>query len=639
MKTNKLFRVICFFVITMLSGHATAQDWINVHMYYDGGEWAFPYRIDHFSQFDFSEDGYEMRGYYNDADGLEQIVPFSVDYLDSITFVTEPDSVPKSPYKVYGMYITTAGGQAVASKEEYVDCYVSIDGRGEYKNYSGTARIRGRGNSTWLWYDKKPYRIKLDVSDKILGIKKNRDWVLLANYRDPTDMMNTYGFEAARWMGMPFTNNTRYVEVFLNGDYIGIYQLTEQVEQGGHRVDINEQGGVLLSFDLDDGPGLSPGATDNFYSEGYGMPMCVKYPDDPTDSVVAQIKSDFAILEKAVKAGDYNAVDSLMDIQSLIDMVQIQEYLYNVELQAPRSVYMFRDAGGKYTLGPVWDWDAGYDFDWNHMETNHNYFSNYKKLILGTDPLRQSTGVPRFFTDMFASKTFVERYKASWAERKDSIFLAPWAECDKFLEHLKQGAITREETRWPIGKNTLEEIENLKTWLNNRKAYLTRVIANYPVPEFDPVQTELRLCGTIKCDVTLSYAKGYGQSVTVDIVPNEVASVMGISTEELTDGYVTLVPLHRDGTEGPNNTNGVYGGWFNGDGNPYDHGQGHVYIEVFDDLFSWACGLRQSENYGWGGGAQYCNVGHSHTVTMQMRYAGPTETLAVNIDVTFTIAE
>ncbi len=614
-------------LLLSLAVSLNAQNWIEVHTWYEDGVWSFPYRIDHLTEFDFSDDEDTLRGYFNDADGLRQYVPFSVEYLDSIRFVTEPDSFPKSPYKVFGMNITTVGGVAVDSKDEYVDCYVSVDGRGEYKNYSGTARIRGRGNSTWLWYDKKPYRIKLDVSDKILGIKKNRDWVLLANYRDPTDFMNTFTFEAARWMGLPFTNHTRYVEVFLNGDYIGVYQLTEQVEQGGHRVDVSEQGGVLLSFDLDDGPELSPDATDNFFSEVFNLPMCVKFPDEPTAEQIAQIKADFAVLENAIKATDYEAVDSLMDIKSLIDYLQLQEYIYNVELRAPRSMFMFRDVNGKYTLGPIWDCDAGFEFNWGNMMTGHDYFASYKSLLMGTDPYRQSAGVSQFFVGMFANRQFVKEYKRLWAERSDSIFLAGWTECEKYLAHLNEGAIDREENRWPIGKSTLTEIERMKTWLVNRKDYLNGVVANYSNPV-----SSTRLCGTVSKAVTMKHSKGYGQDVTIDINPTEIAALMGISIAELTSANLVILPLNRDGSVGSNNTNGTNGGgWFNADGNPRDWGQGHVYIEVFDNLFSWNCGLRND----WG----FCEVGHTHTVTMQYQYPGEEENLAVNVDVTFTIAQ
>ncbi len=607
-----------------------AQDWMRVNATYGNAVWSFPYKNAHFSHFDFLEADDALWGHYVDANGEARYVPFSISSVDSITFVSELDSFPKNEYKVFAMNITTDGGAPINSKDEYVGCYVSIDGRGEFKDYSGTARIRGRGNSTWLWYDKKSYRLKLDVKDKVLGLKKNRDWILLANYRDATDLMNTFGFETARWMGMPFTNHTRYVEVFLNGDYIGLYQLTEQIEVGGHRVDIDEENGVLLSFDLDDGPGLSPGVTDNFYSEVYGMPMCVKNPDDPTAEQIAQIQSDFAVLENAVKAKDFALVDSLLDVESFISMLQLQEYLYNVDFTAPRSVYMFRDVDGKYTMGPVWDWDAGYDFDWNQMETSHNFFASYQELIFGRAPYRQNGnyGLPRFFTDMFDNYEFVTLYKERWAERSDSIFVRNWNAVRKYQLQLQKGAYSRDSERWPIGKNPQTEISAMNSWLRNRKAYMDEVVASYPVPEYvGPVTTVF--CGSIPLNLTLQYSTGYDQSVKVNVPAEQVAALMGISVSELQSAALTIVPLHRDGSEGENKTNGKYGGWFNADGNPFDWGQGHVYIEVFDDLFSWDCGVRADNGY--------CEPGHTHDVTMQYRCDKVNKVLTVNVDIKFTV--
>lgn len=607
-----------------------AQDWMRVNATYGNAVWSFPYKNAHFSHFDFLEADDALWGHYVDANGEARYVPFSISSVDSITFVSELDSFPKNEYKVFAMNITTDGGAPINSKDEYVGCYVSIDGKGEFKDYSGTARIRGRGNSTWLWYDKKSYRLKLDVKDKVLGLKKNRDWVLLANYRDATDLMNTFGFETARWMGMPFTNHTRYVEVFLNGDYIGLYQLTEQIEVGGHRVDIDEENGVLLSFDLDDGPGLSPNATDNFYSEVYGMPMCVKNPDEPTEEQIAQIQSDFAVLENAVKAKDFALVDSLLDVESFISMLQLQEYLYNVDFTAPRSVYMFRDVNGKYIMGPVWDWDAGYDFDWNHMETSHNFFASYQELLFGRAPYRQNGnyGLPRFFTDMFDNYEFVTLYKERWAERSDSIFVRNWNAVRKYQLQLQKGAYSRDSERWPIGKNPQTEISAMNNWLRNRKAYMDEVVASYPVPEYvGPVTTVF--CGSIPLNLTLQYSTGYDQSVKVNVPAEQVAALMGISVSELQSAALTIVPLHRDGSEGENKTNGNFGGWFNGDGNPYDWGQGHVYIEVFNDLFSWDCGVRADNGY--------CEPGHTHDVTMQYRCDKVNKVLTVNVDIKFTV--
>jgi hypothetical protein len=132
---------------------------------------------------------------------------------------------------------------------------------------------------------------------------------------------------------------------------------------------------VLLCLDLDDGPGLSPGAIDNFWSTVFDMPVCIKYPEEPTSDQLYAIRNDFALLEEAINNYDYDAVEALMNIQSLIDYLILQELVYNVEIDAPRSTFIHKDMGGKYVMGPVWDFDAGFDFDWGTMYTGHNYFN------------------------------------------------------------------------------------------------------------------------------------------------------------------------------------------------------------------------------------------------------------------------
>ncbi|HNY15271.1 MAG TPA: CotH kinase family protein, partial [Bacteroidales bacterium] len=300
----------------------------------------------------------------------------------------DPDdttAVVKDVYSVFTMDIRVADNAAVTSKDTYLKCTITVDGSSAFDDYKGSGQIRGRGNSSWLWYDKKPYRIKLDVSSGILGLKSNRDWVLLANYRDPTDLMNAFGFAVADFLDLPFVNHTRYVEVTLNGNYIGLYQLTEQVEEGNHRVNIDETNGVLICLDADDGPYYSPGAGNNFWSSVFDLPICVKYPEITTSDRLSSIQHDFALLENAINNYDYKAVDTLMDIKSFIDYLILEEFVYNVEIDAPRSVFMFKDDGGKFVMGPAWDFDAGFDFDWGTMMTGHNFF-NAQELVMGTDP-------------------------------------------------------------------------------------------------------------------------------------------------------------------------------------------------------------------------------------------------------------
>ena len=394
------------------------------------------------------------------------------------------DPVEKSEvekYKVATVNIVTANNAEIVSKEDYTDCSVEVRSGNEKWNFLGTGRIRGRGNSTWLWYPKKPFRIKLDEKASVLGLNENKDWILLADYRDPTHLMNTFVFTVGQQLEMPYVNNIRYVEVNLNGEYLGLYSLTEQVEEGKNRVAIDEENGYLLSLDADDGPELAPEESDNFWSSVCHMPVCVKNPAIISGDQLTQIKTEFATLETAIKNANYSEVEQLLDIPTFIDFMLIQELVYNVEVAAPRSMYLFKDVDGKWTMGPLWDFDAGFDFDWGTMYTGHNYFMNHRELVLGTSPVNHTGGyiVPNFFTDLFKSKQFVAEYKTRWLAIEDKIMTECWPATYAYAEQFAD-AMKRDAERWPINKDNENEIQRMRQWLITRVNYLGVVINNYP---------------------------------------------------------------------------------------------------------------------------------------------------------------
>jgi hypothetical protein len=410
------------------------------------------------------------------------------------TAKTEPETVKfAAKYRVAKMTITTDGGQAVDSKDkkDYRACTIKIESDTAVWNYEGRGRIRGRGNSTWEWYAKKPYRIKLDEKASILGLSEEKDWVLLANFRDPTKLMNTLVFEMGDRLGIPYPNHTRWIELTLNGDYMGLYQLTEQVEQGKNRVNIDKKAGWLLSFDSDDGPELSPGADDNFWSQVYRMPVCVKSPEisekievKSEKSLIGDAKKALGDLENIILSHDYEALKQVCNVPVMIDYLLIQEYIYNVEVAAPRSIFIHKDSGDDalWTFGPLWDFDAGFDFDWGHMYDGHGYFADYRETVLGTDPARHISNydyVPSFFTDMWKDKTFVSEVKARWKQIRPRVTAEFWPEAKRYADAAAE-AMERDAKRWPIDKQYKTEINRMEKWLNSRTVFMDNIVTNYP---------------------------------------------------------------------------------------------------------------------------------------------------------------
>ena len=391
--------------------------------------------------------------------------------------------------------ITTDGGVAVNSKDpaQYRPCTVKVSG--EEKDYAMEARgkIRGRGNSTWNWYPKKPYRIKLDVSSPFLGMAPNKDWVLLADYRDVTHMMNLVGFYLAQELGLPFANHVRYATVTLNGEDLGLYMVTEQVEEGGHRVQLDPEEGILLALDINDGPDDRPRATDNFFSNVFWMAAAVKYPEDATKADRDRVREEFAFLERTIESEDWAAVKQELDVESMAKYILIQEIISNVEMDnypSMRSGFIHRhDNSSRWVMGPLWDCDGGFNYNWSDMYDSrgqgHTYFESYRTLIFGSDPYYRTGAYGStpsdFFCCLFGMPEFVRLIRQLWIDNQASL-LSGLLDCLAETETLIGTAAQADMDRWGIDRYVhAEEYRKLRAWLTNRFRYLDGVIRNYPI--------------------------------------------------------------------------------------------------------------------------------------------------------------
>lgn len=141
------------------------------------------------------------------------------------------------------VYIDTDDGERITSKDVYKGASMHIQGNDKYNTgnttlYDGGISIRGRGNSTWnLGYSKLPYKIKLDSKTNLFGFGTSKHWVLLANYMDESLLRNMTSYNLSGTMGMPYLKSA-HVDVVLNGEYAGNYQLLGNVRIEESRVNI-----------------------------------------------------------------------------------------------------------------------------------------------------------------------------------------------------------------------------------------------------------------------------------------------------------------------------------------------------------------------------------------------------------------
>ena len=407
--------------------------------------------------------------------GVPQVSEITLnDFSKPVTYTLVSESGFKKTYSVNITWasaipqitIVTENQTPITSKDDYLNANITIEGNDWGENYTGTTRIRGRGNSTWDM-PKKPYRLKLDESVPLLGLQTEKDWVLLANYIDPTLMLNAVAFKIGQLLQLQHTNNAIPVDLTINSKYIGNYMLTEQVELSASRVNIDKTDGVLLELDLNYDEAFK------FTSNHYKLPVMVKDPDVGSDSQFQEIKSDFQQLEDSIKSTYFpnNGYEKLIDIESVAKYFVVYNLTHNMEINHPKSTYLYKDKIGKYCMGPIWDFDWAFDYEGTFVHFGSSQNPLFKKLP------SNSTGY-YFFSRFLNDPKFVALYKQTWSNFKKEKMSLLLNYIDDYAASITESQKNDYEV-WKKGTTNFQyKIETLKTWLEGRVSYIEAEMNN-----------------------------------------------------------------------------------------------------------------------------------------------------------------
>lgn len=256
-----------------------------------------------------------------------------------------------------------------------------MDGNGLYDDLpEQTVEFRGRGNSTWS-FAKTPYRFKMAKKASVCGMPKAKTFALIANYIDPSLMRNAVALWTAQQLGLPYSNHSIPVNVYLNGYYKGAYMMTEKIGVGGGSVDINEETGML--FELDSNYDEDFKFKYRFANNAAkSLPVMVKDPDlteikpDAAERAeyFSQWQADFTEMADAVVNPGTKKISDYIDLKDAARFVLVNSLACNRELQHPKSLYIHKEGLGSeylYHFGPVWDFDWAYGYNGSTTIRSH----------------------------------------------------------------------------------------------------------------------------------------------------------------------------------------------------------------------------------------------------------------------------
>lgn len=264
------------------------------------------------------------------------------------------EAVNKLEYKKGGITQIFISSAEEITSDGYISCQIAVVPSAKNETeffYDSEAKIKVRGNSTAL-ADKKGYNFKLSSKKDMFGFGEAKKWALLANAYDKSLIRNKLALDLQKEMGITYSSESTFADVWVNGVYAGNFQLAESVETGKNRVDIDtDSGDFLLEVEnqrVEDG-------VDYIISPEYGIRFAVNEPESLSDEQKSALYGILGNVEKAIKSGQYSEIEKVIDTESFAAFYVFSEFMKQVDFSFSSTRFYLKN--GILYAGPGWDFD------------------------------------------------------------------------------------------------------------------------------------------------------------------------------------------------------------------------------------------------------------------------------------------
>lgn len=402
---------------------------------------------------------------------------------------TEPETVPEVelPFtprsKDLPIVSVNTNGIAVDSKT-YVDMTLTLANVEEPLVEVGGA-IRMRGNST-AKFPKKPYRIKLDQKHSFFGLDKAKSWVLLADWLDPSTLHNYAALTlAATSEHFDFIPTPHKVNLYLNGEYQGVYTLCEQVQENEGRLDLETEIKrsmrdledynflICMNYNAPEKPDAEEGVT-YFYLSNCDRYFELEYPtreDFPSES---QFRTFFTAMEdymretvSAFQQSSRSYLSKNVDMDTLIDFFIVDQIMGERDHHW-KSVFMYYKGGEgdpKLHFGPPWDYDFCMFTEWTAEPNEEFDFSNR------FNPHEASVFFTPLLYNSYYTRKVYKRYETHFSGALEEVIKKVEDRASSMSASLQMNQDIWYEAKPQITENN---VEFFITYLKHRKSTLDR---------------------------------------------------------------------------------------------------------------------------------------------------------------------
>lgn len=422
--------------------------------------------------------------------------------------------------------VINTNGQIIPNEYKItVDMGIIYNGEGvrnyltdPFNNYNGKAGIEIRGSSSQM-FPKKQYGFETrdslgnDLKVSLLGFPSESDWILFAPYNDKSLMRDALTYRLSNDMGR-YATRSKYCELVLNGEYMGLYVLFEKIKRDGNRVNIKKlepadttgdavTGGYLIKIDKPDGE-VNEGWLSNFLpfpNAQFKIQYLYSYPK-PEDIALQQstyIQHKIFQFETMMKyalniADTGTGYPKYLDVNSFADFILLNETVKNIDAYR-LSTYLYKDRDSrnpKIFAGPVWDFNIALG---NAYYYEGGVTEGWQLQYLTTPenmPAEEPFLTPFWWRKLFDDNNFRNIVHARWQTHKNAALSTQHINylIDSLVTLLDESK-TRNFERWPVlgvwvwpnyfvGTTFESEINFLKTWIYNRLYWMNQNMVGGP---------------------------------------------------------------------------------------------------------------------------------------------------------------
>nr|WP_295928369.1 CotH kinase family protein [uncultured Dyadobacter sp.] len=363
-------------------------------------------------------------------------------------------------------------------------------------NYDGRIAIEIRGSSSQL-SPKKSFGFETRQNDNVsnrnvslLGMPSENDWILNGLIFDPSLLHDYLAYNLSRNVGQ-YASRTVFCELFINGDYRGLYMLQEKIKSDGNRVNLVDMavtdnaspavtGGYIIKADKTTGGDQVAFVMDGNHLNGYDETIDFIHdtpePEVMTGQQKAYIESVFRDLESKMAANNAtlaNGFPSLIDIPTFIDYMLVSELGGSVDAYK-YSTYYHKDRNGKLRAGPVWDFNYGFGLvggapDWRSQASGWQFENGNNEG-------------PKFIRQLFYNSDYRCHLARRWNQLTQSNQPLNVAVINGMIDAMKSwvaSAATRDNARWGTIGNLDNNISYLKQFIQDRSNWITANIGSF----------------------------------------------------------------------------------------------------------------------------------------------------------------